>query len=158
MIADHELAFGEAGFDTALVCDVGSNLVHRKRLVDEGLFWSGTRIDAGTELLRSRSTWFRPVQLSDGPDGAIYIADMAREVIEHPQSLPPMIKQHLDLTSGRDHGRIWRLASPATPRIATVDLRQLSSQELVNRLGHTISWQRLMASQLLYERAGQAPR
>lgn len=152
-IVDHEFGFGEAAFDTALVCDVGSNLVHRKRLTDEGLFWSGSRLDTSTELLRSRDTWFRPVQLGDGPDGAIYVADMAREVIEHPQSLPPMIKQHLDLTSGRELGRIWRLSSPQTPCRPTLNMAELSSEALVDLLGDAIPWRRLMASQLLIERS-----
>ncbi len=151
-IVDHEFGFGRTGFDTALVCDVGSNLIHRKQLTDEGLFWSGQRIDERTELLRSRDTWFRPVQLGDGPDGAIYIADMAREVIEHPQSLPPVIKQHLDLTSGRELGRIWRLASPQTPHLPTVRLSDCSSEELIEHLQDAIPWRRLMASQLLIER------
>lgn len=152
-LVDSEFEFGD-GSDTALVCDVGSNLVHRKRMVDHGLFWSGQRIDEGTELLRSTDTWFRPVQLGDGPDGAIYIADMAREIIEHPKSLPPMIKKHLDLTSGRDRGRIWKLtrtnrSAPERPE----NLNAVSGSDLVALLGHGIPWQRRMASQLLVERA-----
>jgi putative membrane-bound dehydrogenase-like protein len=154
-ILDDRLGFGVPGHDTALVCDVGSNLVHRKQLSQRGLFWTSARIDQGTELLRSRDIWFRPVQLGDGPDGAVYIADMAREVIEHPQSLPPMIKKHLDLTSGRELGRIWRLA-PVTLKPTdgerNVDLSELDSSALIERLGHAIPWQRLMASQILLER------
>jgi putative membrane-bound dehydrogenase-like protein len=138
--------------DTALVCDVGSNLVHRKRLIDQGLFWTAQRIDQQTELLRSRDIWFRPVQLGDGPDGALYIADMYREVIEHPQSLPPMIKRHLDLTSGRDRGRIWRVTNHATPRRSYDDFTVLDDHALVQRLQSPIAWQRMMASQLLVER------
>lgn len=102
LIMDQEAGFGIPGFDTAVVCDVGSNLVHRKQVRPNGLFYTANRIDPQAELLRSSDIWFRPVQLGDGPDGAIYIADMYREVIEHPKSLPPMIKKHLDLTSGRD--------------------------------------------------------
>ncbi|HAC91216.1 MAG TPA: hypothetical protein DCF63_11390, partial [Planctomycetaceae bacterium] len=138
--------------DTALVCDVGSNLVHRKRLIDQGLFWTAQRIDQHTELLRSRDIWFRPVQLGDGPDGALYIADMYREVIEHPQSLPPVIKRHLDLTSGRDRGRIWRVTHDASPKTRYDDLTVLDDHALVQRLQSPIAWQRLMASQLLVER------
>lgn len=138
--------------DTALVCDVGSNLVHRKRLIDQGLFWTAQRIDQETELLRSRDIWFRPVQLGDGPDGALYIADMYREVIEHPHSLPPVIKRHLDLTSGRDRGRIWRVTNDLTPHKSYDDLTVIDDRALVQRLESPIAWQRLMASQLLVER------
>ncbi len=88
---DVERGFGLPGesHDTAIVCDVGSNLVHRKRLIDQGIYYSGQRIDQQTELLRSRDIWFRPVQIGEGPDGGLYIADMYREVIEHPQVCHP---------------------------------------------------------------------
>ncbi|GIW96678.1 MAG: cytochrome c [Pirellulaceae bacterium] len=152
-IVDQEWGFGAPDGDTALVCDVGSNLVHRKRLVDEGLWFRGERIDAETELLRSNDIWFRPVQLGDGPDGAIYIADMYREVIEHPQSLPPVIKKHLDLTSGRDRGRLWRLKrATAAPTSDRSGIDHLSSMELVQELTSLNPWRRRMASQLLIER------
>jgi hypothetical protein len=61
------------------------------------------------EFVASRDIWFRPVQFANGPDGNLYILDMYREVIEHPDSLPPVIKKHLDLTSGRDKGRLYRV-------------------------------------------------
>jgi putative membrane-bound dehydrogenase-like protein len=138
--------------DTAFVCDVGSNLVHRKRLIGHGLYFSGKRIDEQTEFLRSKDIWFRPVQLGDGPDGSLYIADMYREVIEHPLSLPPVIKKHLDLTSGRDRGRIWRVRASNSPRAGTVNLQDLKNPELVKQLANPVQWQRLMAHQLLIER------
>lgn len=158
LIMDHEAGLGTSGLDTAIVCDVGSNLVHRKQLRSNGLFFTASRIDPQTELLRSSDIWFRPVQLGDGPDGAVYIADMYREVIEHPKSLPPMIKKHLDLTSGRDRGRIWRLKPndlarrmPAPQKL----LADCNNQELVSRLASPIAWQRRAASQELVERNAQ---
>ncbi|MCA9261915.1 MAG: hypothetical protein KDA61_22010, partial [Planctomycetales bacterium] len=65
-----------------LIADVGSNLVHRKRLVPAGCTYRGVRIDEQSELVASSDNWFRPVQMAIGPEGAIYIADMYREVIE----------------------------------------------------------------------------
>ncbi len=153
-IMDQSSLFGDPQYDTAIVCDVGSNLVHRKRLIPKGLYYSGQRLDQESELVRSTDIWFRPVQVGDGPDGALYIADMYREVIEHPLSLPPVIKRHLDLTSGNDRGRIWRV-TPVTQQGTQVDwsLGHLSSTELVRKLEHDVAWQRRMASQLLVERA-----
>lgn len=139
--------------DQALVCDVGSNLVHRKRLVPDGVWWRGERIDAESELLRSRDIWFRPVQLGGGPDGALYIADMYREVIEHPASLPPLIKSQLDLNSGNDRGRIWRLVATDRPLRRRLDpLDQQPSTALVPLLDHPNAWHRRTAARLLYER------
>ena len=134
----------------AVVCDVGGNLVHRKRITDDGLWKVGNRIDQQNEFVRSSDTWFRPVQLGDGPDGALYIADMYREVIEHPASLPPMIKSQVDLNSGNDRGRIWRVVADKNPvRRTTERLDQMSSSELVDMLSHQNFWQRRTAARLL---------
>jgi putative membrane-bound dehydrogenase-like protein len=153
-ILDRELAFGHDSQpdDVAIVCDVGSNLVHRKRLIDQGLFYQGHRIDKDAELLRSRDIWFRPVQIGEGPDGALYIADMYREVIEHPASLPPMIKKHLDLTSGRDKGRIWRLSRKDRSAQTIPNLSAVKDRQLIERLSSKIGCERLLASQTLSER------
>ena len=157
-IVDNEAGFSLDSEDTALVCDVGSNLVHRKSLKDKGLYWEADRTDQGDELLRSTDTWFRPVQLGDGPDGAVYIADMYREVIEHPKSLPEAIKKHLDLTAGRDRGRIWRIASNSSrlPKLGFVDMTQMKEMKLIEELASPIAWRRRTASQLLVERGVEA--
>ncbi|MCA9187216.1 MAG: c-type cytochrome [Pirellulaceae bacterium] len=136
----------------AIVGDVGSNIVHRKQLIASGTGYIARRIDDHTELLRSRDIWFRPVQFANGPDGCLHVLDMYREVIEHPASLPPEIKQHLDLTSGRDRGRLYRLVQRGLPSRAAEDLGRLTSNELTRMLGHENSWHAETASRLLWER------
>lgn len=95
----------------AFIGDVGSNLVHRKQIVwtSAGPVARRAPDERKSEFLASRDTWFRPVAFATGPDGALYIADMYREFVEHPDSLPPELKKHLDLNSGNDRGRIWRV-------------------------------------------------
>jgi putative membrane-bound dehydrogenase-like protein len=156
---------GDAVGDLAgmiVVGDVGSNLVHRKKLLPFGAGVRAERIDQESELVASTDVWFRPVQFANGPDGALWIVDMQREVIEHPASLAPPIKKHLDLTSGRDTGRLWRLValpegSPAETAVATRKgtgrLSQATIQELVSLLGHQNGWHRDTARRLLVERA-----
>lgn len=136
----------------AIVGDVGSNLVHRKRIEEAGASYVATRIDEKSELLSSNDIWFRPAQFANAPDGTLYIADMYRETIEHPLSLPPVIKKHLDLTSGRDRGRIYRIVGkdfqqPPLPRLGAA-----STATLVTTLGHPNGWHRETASRLIYER------
>jgi putative membrane-bound dehydrogenase-like protein len=136
----------------AIVGDVGGNLVHRKRLEPHGLELRAKRIDEKREFVASRDNWFRPVQFLNAPDGALYVLDMYREVIEHPASLPPAIKKHLDLTSGRDRGRIYRIVpgnfkQPPLPNLSTA-----KTAELVALLEHENGWHRDMAQRLLYER------
>ncbi|MFP6573733.1 MAG: PVC-type heme-binding CxxCH protein, partial [Pirellulaceae bacterium] len=136
----------------AIVGDVGSNIVHRKRLQRESdaLQYVGRRIDQQSEFIASDNIWFRPVQFKNGPDGCLYVVDMAREVIEHPASLPPIIKKHLDLTSGRDRGRIYRIAPQAEVRSPTVALHRAAITDLVAMLEHPNGWHRTTAARLIY--------
>ncbi|HJQ81045.1 MAG TPA: PVC-type heme-binding CxxCH protein [Lacipirellulaceae bacterium] len=134
------------------VADVGSNLIHRKRLVADGVTYRGERIDEQTEFVRSSDIWFRPVQMTIGPEGALYVADMYREVIEHPASLPPELKRQLDLTSGNDRGRIYRIVPAGYRQVAPPSLGSASTAELVAVLEHANAWRRATASRLLYER------
>ena len=114
------------------------------------------RIDKQTEFLRSREIWFRPVQMANAPDGGLYVLDMYREVIEHPKSLPPVIKKHLDLTSGRDRGRVYRVVSKGFRQPALPRLDRATTGELVAALAHENAWHREAASRLLYQRQDRA--
>jgi len=150
---------GDAVGDLAgmvVVGDVGSNLVHRKRMLPHGAGVRAERVDADAELVAATDIWFRPVQFANAPDGGLWIIDMQREVIEHPASLPPPIKKHLDLTSGRDTGRLWRLAATAAPRRAAPRLSQAGITELVALLGHPNGWHRDTARRLLVTRGDPA--
>ena len=101
------------------VGDVGGNLVHRKVLSAAGATFLATRADANVEFLASTDNWFRPVNFANTPDGTLLILDMYRETIEHPHSIPEPIKKHLDLTSGKDRGRLYNLVyTDATGRRA----------------------------------------
>lgn len=140
----------------AVVGDVGSNLVHRKRLEQQGLQFTGRRIDPQSELVASTDIWFRPAQFAHGPDGSLHVIDVYREVIEHPLSLPPVIKQHLDLTAGRDRGRIYRLVPDGFQHRPTPRLSQATTAQLVALLAHPNQWHRETAARLLYERQDPA--
>jgi putative membrane-bound dehydrogenase-like protein len=147
---------GDAWLDTyrgwALIADVGSNLLHRKQLRPDGVAYVGYRVDEQTEFLASSDIWFRPVQFCNGPDGALYIADMYREVVEHPLSLPPEIKRHLDLNSGNDRGRIYRVVPTDFKQPRPTRLGSASLQELVEALDHPNAWHRRTAARLIYQR------
>jgi putative membrane-bound dehydrogenase-like protein len=137
---------------TAIVGDVGSNVIHRKHLTQAGVGFRGERIDTKSEFIASRDIWFRPVQFAHGPDGALYVADMYREVIEHPDSLPPVIKRHLDLTSGRDRGRIYRIVPSSFAFTKRALPGDATTAELVELLAHANVWHRTTAARLLCER------
>lgn len=142
-------------YGNAFIGDVGSNLMHRKIIDESQIEIVANRADENTEFVRSKDIWFRPSQFANAPDGTLYIMDMYREVIEHPLSLPPLIKDHLDLTSGRDRGRIYRVipdgfVQPPLPRLDESD-----TTELVLTLDHDNGWHRETAARLIYERQDQ---
>lgn len=145
-------AYPEDMLGTAIVGDVGSNIVHRKRLTENGISMIGNRIDQESEFIASTDIWFRPVQFANAPDGTLYLADLYREVIEHPRSLPEEIKQHLDLTSGRDRGRIYRVVPPIFKRPPKPALENASVADLIRALNHKNGWQRDTVCRKLYER------
>ncbi len=136
----------------AFIGDVGSNIVHRKTLEPDGVLLVARRAEQGSEFLASRDIWFRPAQFANGPDGNLYVIDVYREVIEHPASLPPPIKRHLDLTSGRDRGRIYRIKPKGFKLPPPVRLSESTTAELVALLEHENGWHRQTASRLIYER------
>ena len=149
-------AFGDELRGLAVIGDVGSNLAHRKRLKLDGTQYVASRIDDQTELVASTDIWFRPAQFANGPDGAFYVLDVCREVIEHPASIPLPIKKHLDLDHGRDRGRIYRVAPVGFKHRPTPKLSQASDAELVALLAHPNQWQRDTASRLLFTRQSPA--
>jgi putative membrane-bound dehydrogenase-like protein len=137
-----------------IVADCGSNLIHRKQLFADGASFVGRRPvdESKTEFIASKDNWFRPVQFANAPDGTLYVADMYREIIEHPWSLPPNIKQHLDLNRGNDRGRIYRIVPDGFKQPALPKLDRASTEELVQTLAHENGWHRDTAARLLYQR------
>jgi putative membrane-bound dehydrogenase-like protein len=147
-------AYGADFIDNVFIGDAGGNLVHRKKLHPDGVGWVARRPvdEQGVEFLASRDTWFRPVHFQNGPDGCLYIVDMYREVIEHPWSIPEAIKQHLDLNSGNDRGRIWRVVPEGFQRPAPRRWSQASVRDCVAALESPNGWVRETVSRLIHER------
>lgn len=147
-------AYGPGYVDNAFVGDAGGNLVHRKVLSPDGVGLVARRPadEQNVEFLASRDTWFRPVHFQNGPDGCLYVVDMYREVIEHPWSLPEAIKKHLDLNSGNDRGRIWRIVPDGFQRPRRPAPGTLDTAGLVASLASSNGWTRETAARLLYER------
>src|SRR5262249_25145978 len=126
------------------VCDPANNLVHRDRLEPGGATFVARRADEGCEFLASTDNWFRPVNLTVGPGGALYDVDFYREAIETPLSLPDDIKARLNLQS-RGRGRIWRVVPEGAPKWQRTDLHAASTEALVRHLGDGNSWVRFTA-------------
>lgn len=133
------------------VCDPANNLVHRELLKEKGAVFRAVRAYPESEFLASTDNWFRPVHLSIGPDGAVYLLDFYREVIETPLSLPDDIKKQLNLES-RGRGRIWRIAPKDFKPAKMLEFTTRKPVELVDELLSANRWRRLTAQQLLVEK------
>ncbi len=133
-------------------CESAYNLIHRCRLIPDGAGFKAVRTTENVEFLSSTEQWFRPVNLSLGPDGALYLVDMYREIIEDYTAIPRYLQQQYGLIAGHDRGRIWRVTHEAGARRSAVDLNQASNDELVSQLASANSWRRETAQRLLLER------
>ncbi|HXX93651.1 MAG TPA: PVC-type heme-binding CxxCH protein, partial [Planctomycetota bacterium] len=102
----------------AFCCEPVHNLVHRDVLVSKGASFSAKRAYENREFLGSTDNWCRPVNLATGPDGMLYVVDMYRMVIEHPQWIPLEAQRRLDLRAGWDKGRIYRVSPVEAKRAA----------------------------------------
>lgn len=154
-------AYGPEFANNTFSGDAGGQLMHRKLIAPDGVSVKGARPsdEKGYEFVASKDTWVRLVNFANAPDGCLYLCDMYREVIEHPWSIPDEIKKHIDLNSGNDRGRIYRLVpsgKAAGWRRANVDLSQASTGELVQHLESANGWHRDTASRVLYERNDKA--
>lgn len=138
-------------YGNVFIADGQNNLIHRRILEPQGVSFSSRRADEGKEFVRSSDIWFRPVNFLNAPDGTLYCLDMSREYLEAIH-IPLDVVKHLNLASGRDQGRIYRIAphgfqSPPPPRLG-----QASVGELVAALESPHGWWRDTAHRLLYER------
>ena len=147
-------AFPEEYRGSAFVADCGSNLIHRKKIRRDGLNFIAERApdEQKREFLASRDNWFRPVSFANAPDGTLYVVDMYRETVEHPWSIPPELKSKLDLNSGNDRGRIYRIVPNDFKQPKSVALGQANTAELVKALELPNGWHRDTAARLLCER------
>ncbi len=139
---------------SVLVCDVVGNLVHRDVITPDGPVFVASRAtnELDREFIAGRDPAFRPVGLETGPDGALYLLDMQRDVIEHPDYIPDKVKAKLDLRAGADRGRIWRITPKGGLPRATPALTKAPDSALVEHLNNPIRWWRLTAQRLLMER------
>ncbi len=136
----------------AFIGEVANNVVVRQTLAPDGVLFKAERAGKNKEFVASTDIWFRPVNFVNAPDGTLHMLDMYREIIEHPWSIPDDIREQLDLQSGMDRGRIYRLTPPNFQVPKPPQLGKASTEELVAALENPNSWWRETAQRLLVER------
>ncbi len=117
-------------------------VVELHRFADAG---SGFKTTQLPKLLKSSSTSFRPVDVTVGPDGAIYVADWFNPVIGHYQA------SYADPNRDKTHGRIWRITAKGRAPVKQPDLARMSAPELLEQLRSPERWTRYQAKRLLFD-------
>jgi putative membrane-bound dehydrogenase-like protein len=132
-------------------CEPVNLLVHRLQLAPKGSTFTGHRAadEHQSEFVASSDSWFRPVQARTGPDGALWIVDMHRYVIEHPRWIPPEDLARVDTRAGSTMGRIYRVRPKNQSPRPIPRLDKLDTAGLVAALDSPNGWQRDMDGQML---------
>ncbi len=128
-----------------ITCDFRAHRVVRFSLTDVG---SSFQTKEETDVLRSTNVTFRPIDLRQGPDGGLYIADWSNPIIQHGEV------DFRDPRRDKEHGRIWRVASKGKglkPK-AGFDLTRLSNTELLDRTLSKNGWDQEQARLVLRQR------
>ncbi|WP_209330847.1 PVC-type heme-binding CxxCH protein [Lunatimonas salinarum] len=148
--------FPEAMEGVFFVNEPVSNLIHADRLIPAGASFTASRLLENKEFLASKDPWFRPVNLYVGPDGAMYVVDYYRQIIEHPEWMAEEVVKSGALYNGTDQGRIYRISPTGTEKAqwsGRIRLGEASTAELVAYLDHPNVWWRNNAQRLLIDRA-----
>ena len=141
---------------TAIIPEAGGNLVRMDLLEGDGAHLKARNAFDRRELLASRDERFRPVCARTGPDGALYICDLYRGIIEHVIFMMPYLRKQI-LDRGLDTpvhmGRIYRITYDKGKKLEPAPkLASKTSVELVDELSHPNGWVRDTAQRLLVDR------
>lgn len=142
-------------YGNVFVCEPSGNLVKRNVVEDAGIMLKAHDPTPGKEFLASTDERFRPVFLAEGPDGALYLADMYRGLVQHGLYVTPYLREQTlkrKLVTPINRGRIWRIVPAGWQPSKPKPLSQASSEELVALLSHPGGWHRDIAQRLLVER------
>lgn len=147
--------FGPEFATTVFASEPVHNVIHCEVLVRAGAGFTSHRAtgEEQSEFLASTDNWFRPITTKAGPDGALYVADMYRFVLEHPEWISPEMQARLDLRAGADKGRIYRVVPEGKPRRPIPNLAVKNTRDLVAAMDSANGWQRDTVQRLLFERA-----
>ncbi len=137
-------------------CEPVHNVVHRDVLVPKGASFTAVRGEKDSEFFASTDPWCRPVNLANGPDGALYVVDFYRYVVDHPKFITLEDQKKLDLLAGNDKGRIYRVVHASARPSPRPRLSSASTSELAAHLESGSGWRRTTAQRLLVERKDPA--
>ncbi|RCR65936.1 DUF7133 domain-containing protein [Larkinella punicea] len=148
-------ALPAAYYGNVFVCEPAGNLIKRNVAEDNGLLITAQDPNPGREFLASTDERFRPVHQATGPDGALYVADMYRGLVQHKAYVTPYLREQTikrGLVMPINRGRIWRIVPENWKPTKPAKLSKTASKDLIRELSSPDGWHRDMAQRLLVER------
>jgi mono/diheme cytochrome c family protein/glucose/arabinose dehydrogenase len=141
------------------VAEPTANVVSRFILADDGTTLRARKATPRAEFLSSTDERFRPVYLSNAPDGTLYVVDMYRGIIQHHAYITEYLRDQIasrGLEQPIGLGRIYRVVHDGTRRDRTALPAKVPSSQLVGLLSRASGWWRDTAQRLLVERGDQS--
>ena len=137
----------------AFVAEPTGRVLHKAQINPDG---SGFAEKNAFNILASSDEWFSPVHAEVGPDGALWVADWYNFIIQH-NPTPRGFENgegnaYINPMRDREHGRIYRLSYKGGEDSKTFDLRNASSDQLIEALKSENMFWRLTAQRLIVER------
>lgn len=147
--------FPKEYYGNAFVCEPSGNLIKRNILTDKDGMVTGKQAYDDREFLASMDERFRPVNAYNGPDGALYIVDLYRGLIQHRIFLTSYLRGQIEdrkLQEPIGLGRIYRVVYEGKSLTKQPSLAQATPVQLVASLSHPNGWVRDTAQRLLVEK------
>lgn len=126
--------------------DFRANRINRFKLEEQGSGYASKQVE---DLMWTDNVAFRPVDITIGPDGAIYVADWYNPIIQHGEV------DFYDPRRDQQHGRIWRITAKGRPLVKVPKLSKAPVNELLETLKLPEDWTRQQARQVLKERGAK---
>ena len=145
-------------YGNVFVAEPAANLVSRIVVSDDGTTLRARKAYGRGEFLASTDERFRPVYLTNAPDGTLYIADMYRGIIEHRISVTEYLRDQIlarKLDQPTGYGRIYRVVHDSTTLDTVNPFARATPPQLVDALAHDNGWRRDTAQRLLVERGAR---
>lgn len=139
-------------------CEPVHNLIQTNIITPKGATFAAHHYPEGEDFLTSTDSWFRPVSCYTGPDGALYILDYRRKIIEHPEWMAKEVNESGALYDGAKEGRLYRIShrdQKSWNWMNKLDLGNAPIDSLISALEQNNIWWRNTAQRLLVNNRNQ---
>jgi mono/diheme cytochrome c family protein len=137
------------------VCEPQANLIKRNILSFDGARTTAEQASDSSEFVASTDESFRPVTLTNAPDGSMYVVDMHRGILEHRAVSTPYYRNGIaekKLDTLLNGGRILRIKNKNQALDKFPDFIHATDQQLIDMLGSENGWVRDRAQQIIVQR------